>query len=124
MYTPLVDAAIARLKTGNNGKQDLDYFNQITQDILDFSETDDYLTSYNKVSLKKYYVNELKLKLSNFISGGKPNETGLNTSDKQMAYYTWSTELDNYWLRLPQWVREYKKDETGSMLKYINLTLK
>ena len=110
LYTPLVEAAISRLKTGNNGKQDLDYFNQITQDILDFSETDDYLTSSNKISLKKYYVNELKVKLSNFVSGGKPNESGLNTSDKQMAYYTWSTELDNYWLRLPQWVREYKKD--------------
>ena len=75
-----------RLKTGNNGKQDLDYFNQITQDILDFSETDDYKTSWNKISLRKFYVDQLKLKLSNFVSGGKPNESGLNTSDKQMAF--------------------------------------
>lgn len=117
LYTPLVDAAIARLKTGNNGKQDLDYFNQITKDILDFSETDDYLTTYGKISLKQYYINELKVKLSNFISGGEPNESGLNTSDKQMAYYTWSTELDNYYLRLPQWVRDYKKGKVGSMQK-------
>ena len=65
LYTPLVDAAITRLKTGNNGKQDLDYFNQITEDILDFSETDDYLTTYGKISLKQYYINELKVKLSN-----------------------------------------------------------
>ena len=34
-----------------------------------------------------------------------------------MAYYTWSTELDNYWLRLPQWVRDYKKGKVGSMQK-------
>ena len=63
------------------------------------------------------------MKLSNFVSGGKPNESGLNTSDKQMAYYTWSTELENYWLRLPQWVREYKKDGTGSMLKVYQFNL-
>ena len=117
LYTPLVEAAIARLKTGNNGKQDLDYFNQITEDILDFSETDDYLTTYGKISLKQYYINQVKVKLGNFVSGGKPNESGLNTSDKQMAYYTWSTELDNYYLRLPQWVRDYKKGETGSISK-------
>ena len=117
LYTPLVEAAIARLKTGNNGKQDLDYFNQITEDILDFSETDDYLTTYGKISLKQYYINQIKVKLGNFVSGGKPNESGLNTSDKQMAYYTWSTELDNYYLRLPQWVRDYKKGDTGSISK-------
>ena len=117
LYTPLVEAAIARLKTGNNGKQDLDYFNQITEDILDFSETDDYLTTYGKISLKQYYINQVKVKLGNFVSGGKPNESGLNTSDKQMAYYTWSTELDNYYLRLPQWVRDYKKGDTGSISK-------
>ena len=56
LYIPLVEAAMERLKTGNNGKQDLDYFNQITQDILDFSETDDYKTSWNKISLRKFYL--------------------------------------------------------------------
>lgn len=124
LYVPLVDAAMKRLKTGNNGKQDLDYFNQITQDILDFSETDDYKTSWNKISLRKFYVDQLKLKLSNFISGGKPNETGLNTSDKQMAFYSWSTELENYWLRLPNWVREYNKDGTDSMLRVFQFNWK
>ena len=124
LYTPLVDAAIARLKTGNNGKQDLDYFNQITQDILDFSETDDYLTSYNKISLRKFYTNELGTKLSNFVSGGKPNETGLNSSDKQMAYYNWLSELDNYWLRLPEWVRKYNEGKPGSLSKIFQFNWK
>ena len=124
LYIPLVDAAMERLKTGNNGKQDLDYFNQITQDILDFSETDDYKTSWNKISLRKFYVDQLKLKLSNFVSGGKPNESGLNTSDKQMAFYSWSTELENYWLRLPNWVREYNKDGTDSMLRVFQFNWK
>ena len=116
LYIPLVEAAMKRLKTGNNGKQDLDYFNQISQDILDFSETSDYKTSWNKISLRKFYIRQLKMKLSNFISNGKPNESGLNTSDKQMSYYNWSTELDNYWLRLPNWVREYNKGGVDSML--------
>ena len=116
LYIPLVEAAMKRLKTGNNGKQDLDYFNQISQDILDFSETSDYKTSWKKISLRKFYLTQLKMKLSNFISNGKPNESGLNTSDKQMSYYNWSTELDNYWLRLPNWVREYNKGGADSML--------
>ena len=125
LYVPLVDAAIERIKTGDNGKQDLDYFNQITKDIIDFSETDDYIKiSWDKVSLKKYYTNQLKTKLSNFIDGGKPNETGLNTSDKQMSYYTWLVELENYWLRLPEWIREYKKDEIGSLAKVFKFNYK
>ena len=64
------------------------------------------------------------MKLSNFISNGKPNESGLNTSDKQMSYYNWSTELDNYWLRLPNWVREYNKDGADSMLSVYQFNFK
>jgi len=123
LFTPLVDAAINRLKTGNNGNQDLDYFTQITKDILDFSETDDYKTSWDKISLRQFYTNQIGSKLSNFVSSGKPNETGLNSSDKQMAYYTWLSELDNYWLRLPEWVREYKKEESGSLAKVFQFNL-
>ena len=118
IYTPLVDGAIERIKTGNNGRKDLDYFNQIPEDILDFSETDDYLTSWNKKSLRFFYIEQLKFKLSNFLSGGKPNESGLNSDgEKQMAYYTWLTELENYWLRLPEWVRTYNEGKSGSMKK-------
>lgn len=120
---------------------DLDYFKQVDKDVIDYSESDLYLNGIIKqeekdfyssnfdleyqigklrrnkrLGLKKIFVERLKERLSNFIETGKPSDGSLNASDKSLNYYNWLTEYDNYWLRLPDWVKEYGKyDSNGDL---------
>ena len=121
---PLVDAAKKILQGTNNKEPDLDYFNQIDEDILDFSESKDYKTSNYIKSLRELYVEQIGLRLATFTQQGKSSADSLNASDQQMGYYEWLTELENYWLRLPEWVRHYNKDKRNSMEKVFQASLK
>ena len=121
---PLVNAAKNILEGTNNKAADLDYFNQIDEDILDFSESKDYKTSNYIKSLRELYVEQIGLRLATFTQQGKTSADSLNASDQQMGYYEWLSELENYWLRLPEWVREYNKDERNSMQKVFQASLK
>ena len=124
ILTPLVDSAKTILQGTNNKAADLDYFNQIDKDVLDFSETSDYKKSNYVKSLREVYTYKIGLRLATFTQQGKSSADSLNASDKQMGYYEWLSELENYWLRLPEWVREYNKDKNNSMLKVFQASRK
>ena len=65
------------------------------------------------------FTYRLRTLLSNFIDNGKPSEESLNSSNES-NYYNWLTEYDNYWLRLPEWVKIYDKDKEESMYYVYN----
>lgn len=144
MFDYVWSAEIKMMGTKNTPAE-LDYFKQIDKDVIDYSESDAYLkgdvkqkekdfyrdnfdSQYSigrirknrRLGLKKIFTYRLQEILASFIDNGKPADDSLDSSNQSISYYNWLTEYDNYWLRLPDWVKEYDKDKRESMFFVYN----